>query len=110
MSILSPNIPLVKQYAVSSALPQGILDQIEDLVEQLPALDSILGALVARVGAAHINWDVLIKAIAGAISGGPKAVILAILLNLGSILASPAKNAVPVAQQLVAQAELHGSP
>ncbi len=110
LTALAPNIPLVKQYSVASVLPTDILSQLRDLVVQLPALDSILGAIVARVGASHINWDVLIKVVLAAIPGGPQAVILAILTNLGAILATPQAHAIPVAQQLVAQAELHGSP
>jgi hypothetical protein len=110
LTALQPNTPLVKQYSVASALPGNILSQLGDLVALMPALDSILGTLVARVGATHINWDVLIKVVMAAIPGGPQAVILAILTNLGSILATPQAHAIPVAQQLVAQAELHGSP
>ncbi len=106
---LAPNVPLVKQQAMSS-LADDVLARIEALFARVPALEPIFAALVARVGAININWVVLLEIAVAALPGGPVAVIVAILENLSKILANPAHTIIPVAQQLVAQAAIHGGP
>ncbi len=104
---LVPNVPLTKQVA-ASAIPPDAMRELDGLFAKASWLEPILKTLVARIGAVNINWGALIKVVLGSIAGGPVAVITAILMNLSSILVVPTAHALSVAQQLVAQAAIHG--